>query len=69
MSAEILRRAAKKVREDVMVMADETGSPPDGFLLAVADWLDACALVCEVKADAVKAHALTVARAYLGEAS
>jgi hypothetical protein len=36
------------------------------FHLAVADWLMACALVLDVKADAARTHALAVARAYLG---
>ena len=35
--------------------------------LVVAGWLDACALVCEIKPDATKAHALAVANAYLGQ--
>ena len=37
--------------------------------LAVADWLDACALVTEIAPDRHKGLALAVARAYLGEAS
>ena len=37
--------------------------------LAVADWLDACALVTEVAPDRHKGLALAVARAYLGETS
>jgi hypothetical protein len=34
--------------------------------LAVADWLDACALVTEVAPDRHKGLALAVARAYMG---
>lgn len=49
--------------------AEHIASWHPAVALAVADWLDACALVCEVKADAVKHHALTIARAYLGESS
>jgi hypothetical protein len=37
--------------------------------LAVADWLNACALVKEVRAGSAQALALRVARAYLGSAS
>lgn len=36
--------------------------------LAVADWLDACALVVTAAPGSTKAHAERVARAYLGEA-
>ena len=35
--------------------------------LAVASWLDACALVTEVAPDRHKGNALAVARAYLGD--
>jgi hypothetical protein len=35
--------------------------------VAVAAWLDACALVTEVAPDRHKGNALAVARAYLGE--
>lgn len=37
----------------------------DAFLMAVGDWLNACASVLAVKPDASKAHALNVAQAFL----
>lgn len=49
--------------------AEHIASWHPAVALAVADWLDACAAVLHAKPDAVKAHALTVARAYLGESA
>jgi hypothetical protein len=40
---------------------------PGAFLDAVADWLNACALVVTAAPTAAKAHAERVARAYLGD--
>lgn len=37
--------------------------------LAVADWLGACAAVLDASPGATKAHALSVASAYLGESA
>lgn len=76
MSAEILHRTAAKIREDLVVMADETGAEPDDFLPAIADLLGNMA--CE--ADDLDEfdgfdpnlalpgypYAVLVARAYLG---
>lgn len=63
MNAETLRRAAAAIRESVEVMADETGSGPDLFMLAVAHWL-------EVQAgEGWTGESLAVARAYLGESA
>ena len=47
------------------VYAKPVGAP-DAFALAVADWLDAVAIG---GAESERLHALTVARAYLGEQS
>lgn len=60
--AEPLRRAAAEIRS---VHDSPSRTAYDDFALAVADWLAACALVLDVKADAAQAHALRVARAYL----
>ena len=66
MSADTLRKASAKIRADWSGMRGATWEREGAFHLAVADWLDACALVLEVSPTSVKAHALTVARAYLG---
>jgi hypothetical protein len=47
--------------------AEHIASWDPAVALAVADWLDACALVTEVAPDRHKGLALAVARAYLGE--
>lgn len=51
--------------EAARLMRRERGA--HSFYRAVADWLDAAALVLMSSPNAVKANALTVARAYLGE--
>lgn len=49
--------------------ADHIASWHPTVALAVADWLDGCASVLEVHHGAVKAPAIRVARAYLGESA
>lgn len=68
MSAEMLREAAALMRKDQGI-AEELGhidAREHATWLAVATWLDACALVIRVKPAAAKANALAVAAAYLG---
>jgi hypothetical protein len=70
MSAETLREVVRHIRSEW----DDSGPKPLGtawhrerdFHLAVADWLAACALIAEVAPHRHRAHALAVARAYLG---
>ena len=61
MSAETLRAAAAKMRE-------QHGPEHERHEMwtALAAWLDACALVTEVAPDRHKGNALAVATAYLG---
>lgn len=67
MSADELRRAAVAIREAYGPDADVDGWPEgDPFMVAVADWLDSCAVVLEVHPSATKHHAIKVATAYLG---
>lgn len=64
MSASILREAATAIRAD-WGQEWQSELPERPFFIAIATWLEACAAVVEVKADAVKAHALAAAIAYL----
>lgn len=71
MSAELLGKAAAKMRED----ADVCGDHPQDFVPAVADLLDAYSLLfCECcdegegRQPPHLEHLVAVARAYLGEA-
>ncbi len=66
MSADLLREAAADMRDQY---DDAEDGGPDPFIFAVAAWLDACASVLEAKPSAAKAHAVTVARAYLRSAA
>lgn len=63
--AALLRQAAFELRLDAGRMH---GSDHD-FLHAVANWLSGCALALDVSPAATKAHAVAVARAYLGDAA
>ena len=71
MSAELLREAAARIRkdQDIEEQLGHTDQRTYQTWLAVAQWLDACALVREVKADSAQALALAVARTYLGESA
>jgi hypothetical protein len=42
-----LYNAQRLIREDVAIMADQTDSAPDRFLLGVADWLKGVAKFSE----------------------
>lgn len=63
MKADLLRRAARRVRMDSFNGGDE-------FLDAVADWLDSVAEASHgASTVGERLNALAVARAYLGEGS
>jgi hypothetical protein len=69
MSALVLREAAARIRKDqgIEMMLGHIAEHECDTWTAVATWLEACASVLDVSPNATKAHALTVARAYLGE--
>lgn len=69
MSADLLRRAATLMRQDAQMGRAWIGPWTVEAALAVADWLDAEAMYETSGTADVCLEAVTVARAYLGEAT